>query len=133
MKFMTQEHVERLENLERYCKTVPDKAPCCEPYDQRKATIDGFRESFETVGPEIFTATIRTGIVMLLLKVEDACVCEFQYALNEPRQPLMSHHLRKMKQAGWLKSERKGRWTYYSLEPKKRTSMMNLIGFLGNE
>ncbi|MCK5152014.1 MAG: helix-turn-helix transcriptional regulator, partial [Candidatus Thorarchaeota archaeon] len=106
---MTQEHVERLENLERYCKTVPDKAPCCEPYDQRKATIDGFRESFETVGPEIFTATIRTGIVMLLLKVEDACVCEFQYALNEPRQPLMSHHLRKMKQAGWLKSERKGR------------------------
>ena len=130
---MTQEHVERLENLEKYCKTVPDKAPCCIPYDQRRATIDSFRDAFSSVTPEIFTASIRTGIVMLLLKVEDACVCEFQYALNEPRQPLMSHHLRKMKKAGWLKSERKGRWTYYSLALEKRASMMNLIDFLGDE
>ncbi len=130
---MTEEHLERVENLERYCKTTPDKAPCCEPYNQRKAMIDGFRDSFAGVGPGIFTATIRTGIVMLLLKVEEACVCEFQYALNEPRQPLMSHHLRKMKHAGWLKSERKGRWTYYSLEKKKRNSMANLIALLGDD
>lgn len=130
---MAQEHIERIENLEKYCKTVPDKAPCCEPYDQRKARIDSFRDSFSSVGPEIFTATLRTGIVMLLLKVEDACVCEFQYALNEHRQPLMSHHLRKMKKAKWLRSERKGRWTYYSLEPKKRTSMVEFVSFLGDE
>jgi ArsR family transcriptional regulator len=130
---MTQDHVERVENLEKYCKTVPDKAPCCEPYDLRRATIEGFKDSFASVSPEIFTATIRTGIVMLLLKVEDACVCEFQYALNEPRQPLMSHHLRKMRDAGWLKSERKGRWTYYSLAHEKRESMIHLIDFLGEE
>lgn len=130
---MTQEHIERVENLENYCKTVPDKAPCCEPYDIRKATIEGFRESFASVGPQIFTATIRTGIVMLLLKIEDACVCEFQYALDEPRQPLMSHHLLAMRKSGWLNSERKGRWTYYSLKPEKRVAMMDLIGFLGAE
>ncbi|MFW9848852.1 MAG: ArsR/SmtB family transcription factor [Candidatus Thorarchaeota archaeon] len=130
---MTQEHIERVENLEKYCKTEPDKAPCCEPYNLRKEIIDGFQDTFSAVGPEIFTATLRTGIVMLLLRLEYACVCEFQYALNEPRQPLMSHHLRKMKEAGWLNSERRGRWTYYTLNPEKRSSMMDLIEFLGDE
>jgi DNA-binding transcriptional ArsR family regulator len=128
---MSKEHVERIENLEKYCKTVPDKAPYCEPYGKRKATIEGFRQAFSSVSPEIFTATLRTGIIMLLLKIESACVCEFQYALNEPRQPLMSHHLRKMQDAGWLKSERRGRWTYYGLDDNKRESMLQLIDFLG--
>lgn len=128
---MVEEHIERIENLQKYCKSVPDKAPSCEPYDKRKVTIEGFREAFFSVNPEIFTATLRTGIVMLLLKIDDACVCEFQYALNEPRQPLVSHHLRQMRDAGWLKSERRGRWTYYSLNNRKRESMLQLIDFLG--
>ncbi|MHA2380081.1 MAG: ArsR family transcriptional regulator [Candidatus Thorarchaeota archaeon] len=55
---------------------------------------------------EIFTSGIKLEIALLLLRMESACVCEIQYVLNEPRQSLVSHHLRKMKKAGWFKSER---------------------------
>ena len=97
---------------------------------QRKASIDRFRDSFASAGPEIFTASIRTGIVFLLYTIGKACVSEIQYALNEPRQPLISQHLRKMKKAGWLKDERQGRWTCYSLEDEKLGSMKELLELL---
>jgi DNA-binding transcriptional ArsR family regulator len=35
-----------------------------------------------------------------------------------------------MKKAGWLKSEKRGRWIYYALKPEKReaiTTLLNLV------
>ncbi|UCE10065.1 MAG: helix-turn-helix transcriptional regulator [Candidatus Thorarchaeota archaeon] len=130
---MSQEHEVRLENLEKVHKEAPEKAPSCAPYTARRQVIDDFLDHFQAAGPDVFTASIRTGVVLLLLKLDAACVCEIQCALDEPRQPLLSHHLREMKKAGWLNSERRGRWTYYSLEDKKRESMIRLIKFLGAE
>ena len=75
----------------------------------------------------IFTSGMRLGIVLMLLKMESACVCEIQFALNEPRQPLISHHLRTMKKDGWLISERWKKWTFYSLVPEKRDVLLKLI------
>jgi len=75
----------------------------------------------------IFTSGIRLGIALMLTKMEFACVCEIQYALNEPRQPLISHHLRTMKDAGWLNSEKWKKWTFYSLVPDKKEIMKSLI------
>ncbi|MHA1958568.1 MAG: ArsR/SmtB family transcription factor [Candidatus Thorarchaeota archaeon] len=127
---MTREYTERMENFEKYCEEIPDQGPCVGPYSERKAAIDRFRETFASAGPEIFTASIRTGIVFLLCTIDEACVSEIQYALNEPRQPLISQHLRKMKKAGWLKDERQGRWTCYSLRDEKRESMKDLFEIL---
>ncbi|MFW9912867.1 MAG: ArsR/SmtB family transcription factor [Candidatus Thorarchaeota archaeon] len=75
----------------------------------------------------IFTSGIRLGIVLILLEMESACGCEIQYALNESRQPLISHHLRVMKKVGWLQSERWRKWTFYSLIPEKKKAMMKLV------
>jgi ArsR family transcriptional regulator len=75
----------------------------------------------------IFTSGIRLAIVLMLLKMESACVCEIQFVLNELRQPLVSHHLRTMKKAGWLVSEKWKKWTFYSLVPEKKDELMHLI------
>jgi ArsR family transcriptional regulator len=65
--------------------------------------------------------------------MESACGCEIQHILNESRQPLISHHLREMKKAGWLHSERWKKWTFYSLVPEKKEAMMKLIqGYAAN-
>jgi hypothetical protein len=32
-------------------------------------------------------------------------------------QPLMSYHLRRLREAGLVRSRRKAQWVYYSLEP----------------
>ena len=43
------------------------------------------------------------------------CVCELQAVLGM-RQSLVSYHLRLLREAGLVSEERRGRWSFYSLE-----------------
>jgi ArsR family transcriptional regulator len=45
---------------------------------------------------------------------EPVCVCEFTGPLRLS-QPTVSHHLKKLVQAGLLDREKRGTWAYYSL------------------
>ncbi|WP_026564152.1 ArsR/SmtB family transcription factor [Bacillus sp. UNC41MFS5] len=49
-----------------------------------------------------------------ILKQRECCVCEFQEVFDMS-QPSISQHLRKLKDAGMVKEERRGQWIYYSL------------------
>jgi len=108
---MTQPHEKRVERLSEHCERNPDAEQCDGSYTDRLSVLELFRQS--QTGFDVFTAPIRLMIAFLLLKLETACVCEIQYALDESRQTLVSHHVREMKKDGWLKSKRKGKWTYY--------------------
>jgi DNA-binding transcriptional ArsR family regulator len=100
----------------------------CDTYPaQRMKEIQDVRSHLDEVGIEIFTSGIKLGIVLLLLKMESACVCEIQFVLNEPRQSLVSHHLRQMKKAGWLESERWKTWMFYRLVGEKKEPLSRLI------
>jgi ArsR family transcriptional regulator, arsenate/arsenite/antimonite-responsive transcriptional repressor len=45
-------------------------------------------------------------------------VCQCELAPRFPiSQPTLSHHLRKLHEAGLVDVERRGRWAYYSLVP----------------
>ena len=41
--------------------------------------------------------------------------CDFDCC--EVRQPTISHHLRVLREAGWVRAERRGTGVYYSIEP----------------
>jgi ArsR family transcriptional regulator len=57
----------------------------------------------------------RVKIVNLLATSADpVCVCEFTGPLKLS-QPTVSHHLKKLVQAGLLEREQRGTWAYYSL------------------
>lgn len=57
----------------------------------------------------------KTRLTMVgILKQRDCCVCEF-LEVFEMSQPSISQHLRKLKDAGFVKEERRGQWIYYSL------------------
>jgi ArsR family transcriptional regulator, arsenate/arsenite/antimonite-responsive transcriptional repressor len=59
----------------------------------------------------------RVKIVNLLAtSPEPVCVCEFTGPLGLS-QPIGSHHLKKLVQAGLLDREQRGTWAYYSLDP----------------
>lgn len=45
------------------------------------------------------------------------CVCELQ-PLFEIGQPTLSHHLRKLREAGLIAVERRGLWAYYYVLPE---------------
>jgi ArsR family transcriptional regulator, arsenate/arsenite/antimonite-responsive transcriptional repressor len=57
----------------------------------------------------------RVKIINLLATSPDpVCVCNFTGPLNLS-QPTVSHHLKKLVQAGLLEREQRGVWAYYSL------------------
>lgn len=48
---------------------------------------------------------------------EELCVCHLVEDLDMP-QPLVSHHLKTLRAAGLVTSERFRQWVYYRLEPE---------------
>ena len=44
------------------------------------------------------------------------CACDFS-ADATVSQPTISHHLRVLRETGWVTTERRGTWIWYSLKP----------------
>lgn len=65
----------------------------------------------------------RLTITALLMK-RNLCVCEL-LEVFDMSQPSISQHLRKLKDAGLVKEERRGQWIYYSLN--KNNDLYSLI------
>ena len=59
----------------------------------------------------------RLGIVALLAaNAEPICVCDINDGFDLA-QPTISHHLRVLREAGLVTSERRGSWAFYGLHP----------------
>jgi ArsR family transcriptional regulator, arsenate/arsenite/antimonite-responsive transcriptional repressor len=54
--------------------------------------------------------------ILELLASEELCVCHLVELLDAP-QSLVSHHLRALRKAGLVESEKFSYWTYYRLRP----------------
>jgi ArsR family transcriptional regulator len=68
--------------------------------------------------------------ILRQLSGEDAvCACEFN-ACCDVAQPTVSHHLRVLREAGWVTSERRGSWVFYRLSPAAVTRFGELAGGL---
>ena len=54
--------------------------------------------------------------ILRILSQRESCVCELieQIGLT---QPLVSYHLRRLRDAGLVRTRRKAQWVYYSIEP----------------
>ena len=59
----------------------------------------------------------RLAILRQLSGQDAICACEFT-SCCDVAQPTVSHHLRVLREAGWVTSERRGSWVYYSLVPE---------------
>jgi ArsR family transcriptional regulator, arsenate/arsenite/antimonite-responsive transcriptional repressor len=59
------------------------------------------------------------------------CVCEFEEYFGMG-QSKVSYHLRKLKYAGLVREEKRGKWSFYSLDRETATQLLNeLAGQLG--
>jgi ArsR family transcriptional regulator len=64
------------------------------------------------------------------LAAEDLCVCHLSADLALS-QPLVSHHLRVLREAGLVEGERAGRWTYYRLRRSALAAASREVAALG--
>lgn len=65
--------------------------------------------------------------IVELLSCEELCVCHLAEEL-ELAQPLVSHHLKVLRDAGLVESEKHRQWTYYRL---RRVALDGLADRLG--
>jgi len=88
---------------------------CCEPVvypDVAREQALGMAEVAKALG-----APIRLQLVDVLRKhAGKVCVCEL-VPLFDVAQPTLSHHLKKLRDAGIVDSERRGLWAYYYVVP----------------
>jgi DNA-binding transcriptional ArsR family regulator len=69
--------------------------------------------------------------ILKLLTRRESCVCELIEQIDLP-QPLVSYHLRRLREAGLVRTRRKAQWVYYSIEPDAWRSLIRplLSGYL---
>jgi ArsR family transcriptional regulator len=56
--------------------------------------------------------------ILELLTGGERCVCDVAEHMKLP-QPLLSHHLKTLRQAGFVIARKDGRWAYYRLDPER--------------
>jgi len=88
---------------------------CCEPVvypDVERDQTTRMAEVAKALGDPI-----RLQLVDVLRKhAGKVCVCEL-VPLFDVSQPTLSHHLKKLREAGIVDSERRGLWAYYYVIP----------------
>ena len=94
----------------------PAGEPCCEPVvhpDVNREQADRLSAVAKALGDPI-----RLQLVDVLRKhAGKVCVCEL-VPLFDVAQPTLSHHLKKLRDAGIVDSERQGLWAYYYVIPE---------------
>ena len=94
--------------------TAPPAASACCASLGAPSLSDGEAEATARVFKALADPA-RVKIVNLLATSPDpVCVCEFTEPLGLS-QPTVSHHLKKLVQAGLLEREQRGTWAYYRL------------------
>ena len=69
----------------------------------------------------------RLAILRELSEEESVCACDFT-ACCDVSQPTVSHHLKVLREAGWVDSERRGTWIWYRIRPDAVERMHELVG-----
>ncbi|MGO9753722.1 MAG: ArsR/SmtB family transcription factor [Solirubrobacteraceae bacterium] len=90
----------------------PAAAQCCAPSVGLNGALDAERIA---AAAKALAEPLRVQIVDVLRRSEGpVCQCEL-IALFEINQSLLSHHIKKLLDAGLVEVERRHRWAYYSV------------------
>ena len=87
---------------------------CCQPLAAPSLSEDEIESTAALF--KALSDPARVKIVNVLAQTrEPVCACEFEPALGLA-QPTVSHHLKKLTDAGLLEREQRGKWAYFSLK-----------------
>jgi ArsR family transcriptional regulator len=99
-------------------------AICCAPGAEPLPTAD--REALAARFAALADPT-RLGIVNRLASAGELCVCVLTPEFDVS-QPTMSHHLKVLREAGLVESERRGRWAYYRVRSEALQQLARTLG-----
>ncbi|MBB0246514.1 metalloregulator ArsR/SmtB family transcription factor, partial [Streptomyces alkaliphilus] len=102
-----------------------DVVPCCPPLAQRPLEAEEAERAaamFKALGDPV---RLRLFSAVASHPGGEVCVCDISDV--GVSQPTVSHHLKKLREAGLLTSERRGTWVYYRVTPSVLAAMGTLF------
>ena len=90
------------------------QSACCTPLAQIGMSTDEAERTATVFRALADPARVRL-VNLLATSGEPVCVCQLTPSVGLS-QPTVSHHLKKLVQAGLLQREQRGVWAYYSLD-----------------
>src|SRR5690349_11127260 len=102
-------------------------ASCCVPLG-RAAMTAGQAETAAVLLKAV-ADPVRLRLMSIIAASDETCVCELSGEFDVT-QPTISHHLRVLREAGWVDSERRGTWVYYRPRPDAIEAVAGLFGRL---
>ncbi|UGQ10461.1 metalloregulator ArsR/SmtB family transcription factor [Yinghuangia sp. ASG 101] len=103
--------------------------PCCAPLVREPLTApdsERLAAMFKALGDPV---RLRLFSMVASHEGGEACVCDIQDV--GVSQPTVSHHLKKLREAGLVTSERRGSWVFYKVVPEAMAALAGLLGQKG--
>lgn len=104
-----------------------DPAACCRPLGEAVLTAEAATDLARRLKALADPGRLRLLSLLMTAPNGEACTCE----LTEPlglSQPTVSHHLKKLTEAGLITGERRGVWTYYRVDREALAAAGRLLG-----
>ena len=105
---------------------------CCEPLSEEplaKEQAEEMAAVFKALGDPV---RLRLFSMIASGPSGEVCVCDLTPAFDLS-QPTISHHLKLLRQAGLVDSERRGTWVYYRARPETADRMAALLASVSTE
>jgi DNA-binding transcriptional ArsR family regulator len=96
---------------------------CCQKNSKKQHKLQKIKDDFD-----VLNDVNRLRILCLLREHNEMCVCEIFAALDLP-QNLVSYHLSKLKESGFVKSRKEGANMIYQSGKEKIENFFNVIKF----
>jgi ArsR family transcriptional regulator len=102
--------------------------PCCAPVEPPSLSPARIRALADRL--KALADPTRLAILDLLVQQPaPVCVCDITPSFSQ-NQPTISHHLRLLREAGLVETERRGIWSYYWATDAGRRTLAALAGLL---
>ncbi|MBP2580507.1 ArsR family transcriptional regulator [Streptomyces sp. PvR006] len=115
-----------MSNLELPLLDTAESDACCSPMVREPLGADAAAELAKTF--KALSDPVRLRLLSLIASHRggEACVCDLTGPFDVS-QPTISHHLKVLREAGLVDSERRGTWVYYWVLPAALARLSSLL------
>lgn len=101
-------------------------AACCPPLVAAPLSAEDADQLARRLKALADPARLRLVSLLLASEGQEACTCDVTEPLGLS-QPTVSHHLKRLAEAGIVTGERRGVWTYYRVVPEALTALAAVL------
>lgn len=100
---------------------------CCAPLSAAPLTVAEADQLATQLKALADPTRLRLVSMLLASENQEACTCDVTAPLGVS-QPTVSHHFRKLAEAGIVVGDRRGTWTFYRVVPEALAAIARVIG-----